>query len=301
MTFRIIYTSIFISDEGCPSATLCCSSEEDLEDLASKGLTVADKRVARSTSADSAVDLSLEEPSAKGPEEVQKPRRRMTLTVTDLPLRSALLPLAEPLALANCCDRPYDDLEGLGGCSSCLVPSKTLLEAQLIEFPIVPLDKEAIRSSASRRESSQSCLSDGTYNENNVRILRTPSVVVSDYSDDVVGGITLEEIEYFRRHRLGRRFSSDGKGVDYEDTDISAASSCSNLNYCGSHISILDGLEMNYGSGLKTPERKMSNSSTCSTLSGGEDDEQFCERLAQALDNEDMPIAPTVTKKKVSE
>lgn len=261
------------------------SSEEDLADT-TKGLTAVEKRVARSTSADSAVDL--EEP-VKAPESEEKPKRRMTLTVTDLPLRPALLPLAEPLALANCCDRSYDDLEGLSGCSSCLVPSKTLLEAQLIELPIVPLDKEMMGSSTSRRESSQSGFSDGTYNDNNVRILRTPSVVVSDYSDDVVmPQITLEEIEYFRRHRLGRRFSSDGKGVDFEDNDMSAASSCSNLNYCGSHISILDGLELNYNSGLKTPERKMSASSTCSTLSGGDEDEQ------------DLPIAPTVTKKKVS-
>lgn len=261
---------------------MCCSSEEDLAGESST------KRVARSTSADSAVDL--EEPEAKSPagepELGNRPKRRMTLTVTDLPLRPALLPLPEPLAL-DCCDRAYnDDLEG---CATCLVPSKTLLEAQLIELPIVPLDKDGpMASSASRRESSQSCFSEGP--EMNVRILRTPSVVVSDYSDDVVcGGITLEEIEYFRGHRLGRRFSSDGRGVDYEDNDMSAASSCSNLNYCGSHISILDGLEReSYETGLKTPERKMSASSTCSTLSGGEDDEQ------------DLPISPTITKKKVS-
>lgn len=258
----------------------------------SNELIATEKRVARSTSADSAVDL--EEPMKVSPEgsaehEQAQSKRRMTLTVTDLPLRQALLPLAEPLALANCCDRSYNDLDGFVGCSSCIVPSKTLLEAQLIELPIIPLDKETTNSSTSRRESSQSCLSDVTYSENNVRILRTPSVVVSDYSDDIVCGITLEEIEYFRRHRLGRRFSSDGRGVDFEDNDMSAASSCSNLNYCGSHISILDGLEMNYNPGLKTPERKMSATSTCSTLSGGEDDEQ------------DMPIAPTVTKKKVSE
>lgn len=267
---------------------MCCSSEED---LASKELTAAaEKRVARSTSADSAVDLEEPPMSTKVQEDIEKPKRRMTLTVTDLPLRPALLPLGEPLALANCCNRSYEDLPG---CSSCFVPSKTLLEAQLIELPIVPLEATGNGSSASRRESSQSCTSDGNINDN-VRILRTPSVVVSDYSDDVVGGITLEEIEYFRRHRLGRRFSS---GVDYEDTDNSASSSCSNLNYCGSHISILDGLELNYNTGLKTPERRMSNSS-CSTLSGGEEDETFSDKIAKAFRSDDLPISP---KKKVSE
>lgn len=248
---------------------MCGSSEEDLVESD----TTTEKKVARSTSADSAVDLEESlKPGDFEPE--KKTKRRNTLTVTDLPLRPALLPLAEPLALDNCCDRPFEEFDNFSGCSQCIVPSKTLLEAQLIELPIVPVDKDMQGSSTSRRESSQSCFSDGTY-----RILRTPSVVVSDYSDDVVCGITLEEIEYFRRHRLGRRFSSDGKGVDY-DSDMSAASSCSNLNYCGSHISLLDGVEVD--GGLKTPERKMSGSST----SGGEDDE---------------PITPAVpAKKKVS-
>lgn len=257
--------------------------------------------MARSTSADSAVDL-LEE----GMLATARPRR-MTLTVTDMPLRPALLPLPEPLALANCCDQSFDDMEA---CHTCIaVPSKTILEAQLIELPIVPmLDRDG--ASLSRRESSQSGLSDSTYNEH-IRIVRTPSVVVSDYSDDVCG-ITLEEIEYFRRHRLGRRYSSDGGA----ESDVSAASSCSNLNYCGSHISILDGVELNFNintSGLKTPERKMSNSSTCSTLSGGEEDDteegSFGQKLADALgkggEDQDRSIGPVVPtkerKKKVSE
>lgn len=284
-----------------------CSSEEDLTLIHSAESN--EKRVARSTSADSAVDL-LDEVAAAAS---SRPQRRMTLTVTDMPLRPALLPLPEPLALANCCDRPFDDLDG---CPTCIaVPSKTILEAQLIELPIVPmLDRDG--ASLSRRESSQSGLSDSTFNEQHIRIVRTPSVVVSDYSDDVCG-ITLEEIEYFRRHRLGRRYSSDGGA----ESDVSAASSCSNLNYCGSHISILDGVEMSYNRnnpGLKTPERKMSNCSTCSTLSGGEEDDNeleqeelegsFGQKLADALGkggaNQDRSIGPVAAKerkKKVSE
>lgn len=66
-------------------------------------------------------------------------------------------------------------------------------------------------------------------------------------------------------------------------------------------------------SGLKTPERKMSNSSTCSTLSGGEEDDteegSFGQKLADALgkggEDQDRSIGPVVTakerKKKVSE
>lgn len=269
-----LLTQPLFSDEGC--ATVCCSSEEDLAASPNNSeLTVGgEKRVARSSSADSAVDLE-ESPKAQAEDNAisaDMPKRRMTLTVTDLPLRQALLPLPEPLALANCCDAPLS--HELEGCSSGIVPSKTLLESQLIELPIIPLDKETSRRcSTSRRESSLSCLSDnGTFGDN-VRILRTPSVVVSDYSDDVVCGITLEEIEYFRRHRLGRRFSSDERDIDFDANDMSAASSCSNLNYCGSHISIVDGLEINYETGLRTPERKMSASS-CSTLSGGEEDDK---------------------------
>lgn len=277
----------------------------------SNELLPPEKRVARSTSADSAVEL--EDPLSSNSIGEDLPKRRLTLTVLDMPLRPALLPLPEPSMLPNCCERLFDD--GLeGNCPTCLVPSKTILEAQLIELPIIPLDREQMESSFSRRESAVS--GDGVYNENHVRMIRTPSVVVSDYSDDVVCGITLEEIEYFRRHRLGRRFSADGKGIDFEDTesDISAASSCSNLNYCGSHISILDGMEMSYEAGvangvtgLKTPERKMSNSSTCSTLSGGEEEENnFAIKLADALHNEGETLTTTTTsgekerRKKVS-
>ncbi|XP_035783133.1 uncharacterized protein LOC118461659 [Anopheles albimanus] len=230
------------------------------------------EKVTRSASSDSALgldeDLSQQEQQSMMAN-VGK-ARRLTLGVSDIPLRSALLPVPEPSMLPT---TTTDSLASLSGTSDHLptvVRSKMILEAQLIELP-VDTDQQPHQhqpqhqqlgcppsTSASRRESAQSDTGEG------VRYVRTPSVVVSDYSDDTISaGITLEEIEYFRRHRL-RRGSADC------ESDISAASSCSNLNYCGSSISALDGCE--YQCGLRTPERKVSDCSTCSTVSCDEDE-----------------------------
>lgn len=152
------------------------------------------------------------------------------------------------------------------------MPSKTLLEARIIEIPptVVPSTAgdsgSATEPPNSRRESAQSCISEGG---GEVRYMRTPSVVVSDYSDDVMCGITLEEIEYFRKQRMRRGSLQD---CDRYESDISAASSCSNLNYCGSSISYLDMTEWFPPGNLAAPERKVSNCSSCSTLSGDEED-----------------------------
>lgn len=142
------------------------------------------------------------------------------------------------------------------------VPSKTLIEAQYVPCPLdrkfsdcgsecVDLDSKNIDS---RRHS---CFTDDGDETPRCRYFRTPSVVVSDYSDDVMG-LTLEDIEYFRSQRKENSSSPDS----------SLNSSCSNLNYCGSTISNLDAEYI-----LRRPFRKSSDCSTCSTLSGDEDAE----------------------------
>lgn len=253
-----------LSDEGCNLGQSPYSS--DNEDLSSgSALGKRKEKVARSASSDSALGLEVEgldepmETAASPPTAVQA--RRMTLTVTDIPLRTALLPLAEPTALP---DSPTtEDLQQTlhqstaGVINPSAVPSKVLLEERVVEIPVEDANKGTCDS---RRESSQSCVSDYPSSEcGGVRFMRTPSVVVSDYSDDVMYGITLEEIEYFRAQRR-RRSSLDTAGTE-KDSDISAASSCSNLNYCGSTISALDGAEC-YVNGMRMPlDRKISDCS----------------------------------------
>lgn len=247
------------SEEDGWSATrqspYCSSDEED--ELAK--MKPRDK-VTRSSSSDSALGLD-EDLSQQEQQQIISSvgkARRMTLGVSDIPLRSALLPVPEPALLptADCQILTSDHHQ----CPA-VVRSKMILEAQLIELPSPPIDGSTealgcLSNSISRRESAQSYVSDSGMD--GVRYVRTPSVVVSDYSDDTMCGITLEEIEYLRRHRL-RRASTDC------ESDVSAASSCSNLNYCGSSISALEGCD--YQCGLRTPERKVSDCSTCSTLS----------------------------------
>ncbi|XP_049534851.1 uncharacterized protein LOC125950682 [Anopheles darlingi] len=234
------------------------------------------EKVTRSASSDSA--LGLDEDLSQQEQQHMMANvgkaRRLTLGVSDIPLRSALLPVPEPSMLPTTTTDSLASLSGTTDQLPTVVRSKMILEAQLIELPVDSVDQQHHQhqqqqhqqlgcppsTSASRRESAQSYISD---TGEGVRYVRTPSVVVSDYSDDTMCGITLEEIEYFRRHRL-RRGSADC------ESDISAASSCSNLNYCGSSISALDGCE--YQCGLRTPERKVSDCSTCSTVSCDEDE-----------------------------
>ncbi|XP_053660424.1 uncharacterized protein LOC128709453 [Anopheles marshallii] len=263
------------SDEGWRSSTqpssYGSSDEEERpvqveEEPRAENMKNRDK-VTRSSSSDSALGLDddLSQQEQQQMIATVGKVRRLTLGVSDIPLRSALLPVPEPSTLPSLTTVTSDH------CPT-VVRSKMILEAQLIELPLVDgnggsSDQSGQQqlgcppsNSVSRRESAQSYISDLG---EGVRYVRTPSVVVSDYSDDTMCGITLEEIEYFRRHRL-RRGSADC------ESDISAASSCSNLNYCGSSISALDGCE--YQCGLRTPERKVSDCSTCSTVSCEEDE-----------------------------
>lgn len=266
------------SDEGWRSSThhsLYGSSDEEERTVASKEPEIETMKnrdkVTRSSSSDSALGLDEDLSQQEQQQMIANVGkvRRLTLGVSDIPLRSALLPVPEPSMLPSVMAAPMSD-----HCPT-VVRSKMILEAQLIELPLAGYATDGTSvdpataqqqlgcppsTSVSRRESAQSYISD---TGEGVRYVRTPSVVVSDYSDDTMCGITLEEIEYFRRHRL-RRGSADC------ESDISAASSCSNLNYCGSSISALEGCE--YQCGLRTPERKVSDCSTCSTVSCDEDE-----------------------------
>uniref|UniRef100_A0A182NMU3 Uncharacterized protein n=1 Tax=Anopheles dirus TaxID=7168 RepID=A0A182NMU3_9DIPT len=267
------------SDEGWRSSTQHSSyGSSDEEERAPLVVQEPDAdtmknrdKVTRSSSSDSALGLDEDLSQQEQQQMIASVGkvRRLTLGVSDIPLRSALLPVPEPSMLPSVAAPTSEH-------GPTVVRSKMILEAQLIELPLAgypadgsngssdPTGQQQLgcppSTSVSRRESAQSYISD---TGEGVRYVRTPSVVVSDYSDDTMCGITLEEIEYFRRHRL-RRGSADC------ESDISAASSCSNLNYCGSSISALEGCE--YQCGLRTPERKVSDCSTCSTVSCDEDE-----------------------------
>lgn len=288
-----------ILDEGCLTNLSPCSLSSDDEEH-NGGAALNDEnskmkprtKVKRSSSSDSA--LGLDEDMANNADVPPvNLSRRMTLTVTDIPLRAALLPVAEPNSLPESPSAHQSSVEWNSGNQPVVIPSKMILEARVVELPS-PVSTQpseigqnkTFERSLSRRQSSQGYMSDiGTGDESNTRIryVRTPSVVVSDYSDEVVCGITLEELEFFRKQRkcsLGAN-----SGGEQDESDLSAASSCSNLNYCGSTISALDACEQSFTSfsGSQTPERKFSSCSTCSALS---DDESFTEQLTDALKNQ---------------
>ncbi|XP_030382397.1 uncharacterized protein LOC115629932 [Scaptodrosophila lebanonensis] len=303
---RIEAASTANSDEGCTAGLSPCSS--DNEDAGSGKPSLRKAKVARCASSDSALGLDVDD----APPVVVSQKRRLTLTVTDLPLRPALLPLAEPTALP---DSPLTSPTGPGGLGVAVgvgggagvgvgvaagsVPSKVLLEERLVGITQEPRNSITMPNtwgSTSRRESTQSCVSELGC----VRYVRTPSVVVSDYSDDIIAcGISMEEMEYFRlqRARSYRRCSLDavagggGGGVGAPGTggvgsqgakegsdvhsDVSAASSCSNLYYCGSTISALDGGECIVNGVRVALARKSSSQSSSGDLSGDEDEEEM--------------------------
>lgn len=271
-----ILSSIANSDEGCNAGGLSpCSSDNECDAAATARLSKP--KVTRCASSDSALGLEVDDVTmAEMPPAM--PQRRMTLTVTDLPLRPALLPLAEPTALpdspltspTNATSTPTTPstltptslAAGVGAGANAGVPSKVLLEERVVAAP-----------PSSRRESTQSCISE-LGGLAGVRYVRTPSVVVSDYSDDITAcGISMEEMEYFRlqRARCQRRCSLEasaaaaggiGGAKDEAQSDVSAASSCSNLYYCGSTISALDGGECIVNGVRVALARKSSHSSS---------------------------------------
>ncbi|EDW62466.2 uncharacterized protein Dvir_GJ16828, isoform A [Drosophila virilis] len=276
----VIAGSAANSDEGCNAGGLSpCSSDNECDAVARRK-----PKVTRCASSDSALGLDVDDVTM---ETLPTPQRRMTLTVTDLPLRPALLPLAEPTALP---DSPLTSPTsataalglgvGVGVGVGAGVPTKVLLEERVVAALAAP--------PGSRRESTQSCVSE-LGSMAGVRYVRTPSVVVSDYSDDITAcGISMEEMEYFRlqRARCQRRCSleasaaaagSIGGAKDEAQSDVSAASSCSNLYYCGSTISALDGGEC-IVNGIRVALARKSSHSSSGELSGG-DDEDIDEQL----------------------
>ncbi|KAK9870847.1 hypothetical protein WA026_009811 [Henosepilachna vigintioctopunctata] len=137
------------------------------------------------------------------------------------------------------------------------VPTKTLIEAQCVPFPLDRKQSDSfsetsdILTNDSRR---QSCFTDDSEEISRYRYWRTPSVVVSDYSDDPVG-LSLEDIEYIRNQQKDNSSSPES----------SLHSSCSNL----------------FGSNPDT-FRKVSDCSTCS-FSGDDDSEYSREGILYTL------------------
>jgi hypothetical protein len=113
-----------------------------------------------------------------------------------------------------------------------------------------------------RRQSAQSFQTDDEESSANsqYRYWRTPSVVVSDYSDDVpyFTSVTLEELEQLQ-----------------DASSSECASGTSSVSGNGG----VSALDTEYA--LRTPERKASDCSTCSTLSGDED--ASCDALLQPV------------------
>lgn len=289
-----------ISDEGCLTNISPYSSSGEDDDLKKH------EKVERSSSSDSALGLDDEILVGIADLPPRNQQRRNTLTVTDyIPLRPALLPVAEPTSLPDS-PLPISHCEWPSGNQSpIVVPSKMLLEARIVEIPTAQatLNLDA-KTPYSRRESNVSDV--GGNEENRVRFFRTPSVVVSDYSDDVLCGITLEELEFFRQQRkysLGATLdncsspisSVTDNNADTDLSDLSAASSCSNLNYCGSTISVLDD---NYAtfSGLETPDRKFSHCSSCSSLEDCSEENLFSNNLIEALNQQQQQRKKKVCK-----
>ncbi|XP_043867603.1 uncharacterized protein LOC6584786 isoform X2 [Drosophila mojavensis] len=275
----VIASSAANSDEGCNAGGISpCSSDNECDAVARRK-----PKVTRCASSDSALGLEVDDVNM---ETLPSPQRRMTLTVTDLPLRPALLPLAEPTALP---DSPLTSPTsataaiGMGVGVGGGVPTKVLLEERVVAALAAP--------PGSRRESTQSCVSEQG-GMPGVRYVRTPSVVVSDYSDDITAcGISMEEMEYFRlqRSRGQRRCSleasaaaagSIGGAKDEAQSDVSAASSCSNLYYCGSTISALDGGEC-IVNGIRVALARKSSNSSSGELSGGDDEDIDIEQQQQ--------------------
>lgn len=309
-----------ISDEGCSTSQLSpysSSSDDDekpKDSVSDSGIKCTPKmreKVARSSSSDSA--LGLDDEMLQQQEHLnavfESTDRRISLTVTDIPLRSALLPVAEPLHLPESpksfghqSSSHFNDFSE----NSLLVPSKTLLKARIVEITsdirnqmhvtsIEDDDQSTVnddfRYSSSSRinyNTSSDINAIDEHNQPHIRYVRTPSVVVSDYSDDIMCGITLEEIEFFRQQRIRRGSIQDR---DRFGSNLSAASSCSNLDYCGSTISAMDAMELST-SGLLTPEHPNSECSSCSTASC--EDSTFPLRLTEALQRQQKKVSQAI-------
>ncbi|XKL64207.1 hypothetical protein PGB90_004293 [Kerria lacca] len=115
-----------------------------------------------------------------------------------------------------------------------------------------------------RRRASTFSNEDFEEDEIQYRCVRTPSVVISDHSDDpnfASSTITLEEIEEFQNFRLNDQLNN---AFGDSSSDCSVSSVWSNINNC---TTVLDN---EYE--IIECERKISDCSTCSTLSFDEYD-----------------------------
>lgn len=194
------------------------------------------------------------------PSQPKNQQRRMTLTVADIPLRPALLPLAEPTNLPESpvlLNQPNQDWNPNHG--PVVVQSKMILESKIVELPPTnpPGDITEINvlgadtANMSRRESTHSDIDIYDFNmADRKRFVRTPSVVVSDYSlsDDILCGITLEELKFFRNQRKASLGVINREPCDttFPNQIMNKSSltdsipSCSNLSFAESDNSFSD-------------------------------------------------------------
>ncbi|XP_022919014.2 uncharacterized protein [Onthophagus taurus] len=223
-----------------PSGYCSSSASGGSDDEREKGWY--SKRVERSASSDSALGLTQSDDE---------------ITLNSLKkFEPTIKSSEEEIQMPYSYENPYSPRSSIDHYN---VPTKTLLEAQCFSCPIDFATNQRKFSDvsdgfddSSRREST---FTDDGEESHRYRYWRTPSVVVSDYSDEVMA-LTLEDIEHIRNQK--ERSSSP---------DSSLHSSCSNLNYVGSTISTLDAEYIQ----RQVSFRKSSDCSTCSTLSGDED------------------------------
>lgn len=268
-----------VSDEGC-SVAAAGSSETPESPVSSEDGGWPGDTLKRCTSSDSAVEC------VDGSEDDDRPRTTNNLSLENLPLsrdpgksRTFLLDEVNPVQSERSeielrSDRWF--IEHYGSSVLEKLHERSRSESWVADMGEVNLDRrmsevdsvEGIDPGTERRESNLSCFTDDDEHPG-YRYFRTPSVVVSDHSDDPAfasSSITLEEIERFRQEYAERQNS-----IGDSSSDCSLTSSWSNVY---STISALDAEFV-----LRTPERKASDCSSCSTLSG--DEEPSCEQILQ--------------------
>lgn len=217
----------------------------------SKTSETSDEEAPRPRSRDSAVEL----------DETPAPTPTPTL------LTDALRTLADDMCHSGE-HNPYDKSEYCEEHCCYHIRSKMILQAQYVDEPFEEkcfeeTDVFAPEGKQIRRPSTFSWDGDEA---GRVRKVRTPSVVVSDYSDDVHAGITVEELEYFRSH-IEAGSPSSGR------------SSCSNLDSrCGSQLSVLDLEDSRCGSHLSVLDLDDAKIGLSPPASDCEDDDSGLER-----------------------
>lgn len=226
----------FVEDQS--DQNICCDEAKKEIDV-NQLITMTEYQKAKRPSSDSGVISDGALPAESSEQSKEKPRqRKLTLTVTDIPLRPALLPLAEPSSLPDSPIVKTQPAVEVNQNAPAPVQSKMILESKIVELPTTcQTDEEGDSESCSnfgsllRRDSFQIDTDPIDSFHERKRYVRTPSVVVSDYSDEILCGITLEELQFFRNQRKA------SLGVWSRDSDSPCSS---NVSFAGSASSLSD-------------------------------------------------------------